>query len=64
MEDGTQKENKTAMVEAESEDKAKETLNKYWDNNSDPYSVSYDIRDVEIAISLKQSEILSDEKKS
>lgn len=64
MEDGYQKENKSAMVEAESEAKAEETLKKYWDNRSDNYGVMYDAQDIEVAISLKQSEILSDEKKS
>lgn len=51
----------TAIVEAESEDLAKKTLVKYWDNKSDPYSISYDARDIGVSLHIKQIDILKDE---
>lgn len=65
MEDFTknQHETKTAMVEAEDEKLAVKTLEKYWENQSCPYSVTYNVRNYDVALSLRQTEILSDEKK-
>lgn len=51
-------ENKTAIVEAESEKLAGATLKKYWEDRSDQYGESYTINDYEVALSLKQSEII------
>lgn len=58
MENGNEKESRTIMVEAESESKAEETLEKYWDNKSDSYSTSYGLQDICVCPTIKQSEIL------
>ncbi len=63
MDPKTKRQDKTAMVEAESEKLAEETLKKHWDNMSDQYSVTYNVYDSDVALSLKQSEILLPEKK-
>lgn len=56
--DKKRRQNKTAMVEAESEDLALKTLEKYWDNQSDPCGENHLVRDADVALSLKQTEIL------
>ncbi len=58
MEDGRGKESRTILVEAESEAKAKETLEKYWENKSDSYSTSYGVQDVCVIPTIKQVDIL------
>jgi hypothetical protein len=50
--------NKTALIEAESEELALKTLEKYWANQSDPCGENHWVRDADVAISLKQTEIL------
>ncbi len=51
---GYKEENKTILVEAESEDKAKDTLEKYLESKSDPYSTSYSTGDVNVVPVIKQ----------
>lgn len=54
---------KSIIVEAESEELAKKTLEKYWDNKSDQYGESYTIQEMNVWESIKQTEILLDKKK-
>lgn len=58
MEDGKTKEPKTILIEAENEEKAKETLKKYWENKSDSFSTSYGTDDIIIIPSINQTEVL------
>ena len=58
MEDGSKKENRSILVEAESEEKASETLKKYWENKSDNYGRSYDVWDLDVVPTISQLEIL------
>jgi len=58
MEHGKKIKKLSILVEAEDEDKAKKTLEKYWENKSDSYGTSYGIMDMEVVPSIKQTDIL------
>ena len=60
MHDVTQnkREQKSMMIEADNEDLAEKTLEKYWDEKSDQYGTSYDVESVEIVQTIRQQDIL------
>ncbi len=58
METGSKKEGKNTIVEAESEDKAKKTLEKYWDNLSNEFGTTFTPDNIEISQSISQKELL------
>ena len=58
MQDDSKEENKSILVEAESEDKAVRTLEKYWEDKSDSYGDSYDVWGYDVVPTISQSEIL------
>lgn len=51
-------ENKMMLVEAENEDKAKETLMKYWENRTSEYDVYYYVCDCDVTPTISQKDIL------
>lgn len=61
MQDRSTRENHTILVKAESEEKAKQTLNAYWDKKSDQYGQSYSVSSHEVIPSIKQEDYLMDE---
>jgi len=59
MQNGKKKEHKTILVEAEDKPKAKETLEKYWKDRCDSnQGITYTVTHVEIAPTIRQTEIL------
>ncbi len=58
MEIGSKKQDKTILVEAENEEKAIDTLKKYWENKTDSYGTYYSIYEYEVIPTISQTELL------
>ena len=58
MEDRSKKENRTILVQADSEEKAKETLDAYYEKRSDSFSTYYTVTNYEVIPSIKQVDFL------
>lgn len=58
MQDRSKRENHTILVKADDEDKAKRTLDAYWEKRSDQYGTSYSVGNQEVIPSIKQEDYL------
>ncbi len=61
MQDRSVRENHTILVKADDEDKAKQTLDAYWERKSDQYGTNYSVGNQEVIPSIKQEDYLKEE---